>query len=53
MNYNTDLIGIFQASKIMDQKWQHQIVFTVSDKTAAMRKFESSNKEIRSLELEV
>ena len=40
MDCSTDLIGIFQASNIMDQKWQHQVLSIAPNKIAAMRKSE-------------
>lgn len=43
----------FQASNIMDQKWQQQVLFIAPNKIPAVRKFEGSNEEIGSLELEV
>lgn len=43
----------FQASNIMDQKWQQQVLLTAPNKIPAVRKFEGSSEEIGSLELEV
>lgn len=43
----------FQASNIMDQKWQQQVLLIAPNKIPAVRKFEGSNEEIGSLELEV
>lgn len=53
MDCSTDWIGIFQASNIMDQKWQQQVLFIAPNKIPAVRKFEGSNEETGSLELEV